>query len=133
MHRIDQIFARHFVIDTERIPTHRPIGLPLNLATTAGDRCLHFRSVLALINDGSGIQIRFQYRDLEDFTGLLANRQERAIGLLPFFAERRQHNAHHIVVASQQLHQCVVEPARGVAIRRADKLVVEAEIVEEGL
>ena len=37
---IDQILARHLVIDTQRHPAHGPIRLPLQLAMAARHRCL---------------------------------------------------------------------------------------------
>ena len=80
MDGIDQVLAGHLVVDTERVPAHGPVDLPLQLAASPGDRCLHHLAALVLINNGSRIGIRFDDWDLEDFTGLLANRQERAIG-----------------------------------------------------
>ena len=40
LHRIDQVLARHLVVDAERRPAHRPVGLPLALHVAAGYR--HF-------------------------------------------------------------------------------------------
>ena len=37
-HEIDQVLARHLVIDVERIPAHRPVGLPLQFAAAAFHR-----------------------------------------------------------------------------------------------
>ena len=37
-HAVDQVLARHFVIDAERMPAHRPVGLPLQFGAAAGDR-----------------------------------------------------------------------------------------------
>ena len=36
--RVDQVLAGHFIVDAERDPAHRPVGLPLQLAMAAGDR-----------------------------------------------------------------------------------------------
>ena len=32
---VDQVLARHLVVDAERVPAHRPVGLPLQLAGAA--------------------------------------------------------------------------------------------------
>ena len=37
-HRIDQVLARHLIVDAQRHPPHGPVGLPLQLALAAGDR-----------------------------------------------------------------------------------------------
>src|SRR4029077_7595966 len=39
-HRVDEVLPRHLVVDAERCPAHRPVGLPLQLAMTARDRNL---------------------------------------------------------------------------------------------
>ena len=41
LHRIDQVLARHLVVDAERNPAHGPIGLPLQLGAPAGDERGH--------------------------------------------------------------------------------------------
>ena len=40
LHRVDQVLARHLVVDAERRPAERPVGLPLALDAAAGDRLL---------------------------------------------------------------------------------------------
>jgi hypothetical protein len=37
---VDQVLARHLVIDAERDPAHRPVDLPLQLGAAAEDRLL---------------------------------------------------------------------------------------------
>ena len=39
--RVDQVLAGHLVVDAEREPAHRPVGLPLQLAAAAGDQRGH--------------------------------------------------------------------------------------------
>src|SRR5215468_8477460 len=36
LYRIDEVLAGHFVVDAERQPAHRPVGLPLALDATSG-------------------------------------------------------------------------------------------------
>ncbi len=46
---IDQVLAGHFVIDAERDPAHRPVGLPLQLAAPAGDGRGHALAGLRIV------------------------------------------------------------------------------------
>ena len=58
LHRIDQVLAGHLVVDAERDPAHRPVGLPLQLAAAAGDRRRHaLAGVGIVIGDGAGLGV----------------------------------------------------------------------------
>ena len=59
------------------------------------------------------------------------DRQETAIGLLPLFPQRRQHDPHDRIIPLRRQPQRVVEPAGLVELRRADELVLEPEGIEE--
>ena len=119
LHRIDQVLARHFVVDAERDPAHRPVRLPLQLAAPAGDR--HREPLLRLrflVGDGAARSVVRQHRHLQHDAGARVDRQERRIGLRPLLAQRRQHDRHHLVEMRQHLEQRLVEAARLVALRR---------------
>lgn len=83
---VDQVLARHFIIDVERCPAHGPVGLPLQLAMAAGDRRFDLRAVFVLVNDSARVDVGLDDRDLQDDTRRRADRQERGIGLAAFFA-----------------------------------------------
>ena len=57
LYGIDQVLAGHFIVDAERVPAHRPVRLPLQLAMAAGDRkrdaLLGFGIV---VGDGAGLR-----------------------------------------------------------------------------
>ena len=58
LHRVDQILAGHLVIDAERDPAHRPIGLPLQFAAAAGDGRRHaLVRVRIFVGDGAGLGV----------------------------------------------------------------------------
>ena len=69
--------------------------------------------------------------NLQHDPALRGNRQNRRIGFAPLLAEGRQHHLHDGIPALEDEPQCRVEPAGCVAIGRRQKLVVEAEAVEE--
>ncbi len=127
----DQILARHLVIDTERMPAHAPIGLPLQLAAAAGHRRFHLAAILLLIDNGAGRRVIFGDRRLQHAPRLLTNRQERRIGRSPLLAQGRQHHFHDLGVVAQHFQQGRIEPARHVPIGRGLKFVFEAEGIEE--
>ena len=131
--RIDQVLARHFVINGERIPAHRPVRLPLQLAMATGDRRRHFLfGVRVFIGDGAGLGVVRQNGHLQHNAGARRNRQERRIGLRTLFAQRRQHDRHHLFEMRQHAQERLVEAAGGVAGGRGQEFVFEAEGIEEG-
>jgi hypothetical protein len=97
----------------------------------AGDGHLDPLAVLVLVGDGAGVDVAGDDRHLQHATGLRADWQEGAVGLLPLLAEGRQHDRHDLVVVAEHLEQRLVEAAAPVPIGRALELVVEAEAVEE--
>ena len=132
LHAVDEILAGHLVIDPERDPPHRPIGLPLQLGVAAGDRRLEALAGLGIApDDGAGLELALVDRHLHDDAGLRMDRQEGRIGLLALGAQGRQHDLHHRVVALEHRQKRLVEPARLVAFRCGQKFVLEAERVEE--
>jgi hypothetical protein len=88
LHRIDQVLARHLVIDAERVPAHRPVGLPLQLGAPAGDQRRHLLlGVGVLVGDRPGLGVVRQDRHLQHDAGARRDRQERRIGLRAFLAQ----------------------------------------------
>ena len=133
-HRIDQVLAGHFVIDTKHEPAHRPVGLPLKLAHPAGDAGLDLGAGIGMkIGDGVTVRMRRDDLGLQDMAAVRADREERAVGGAPLLAEGRQHDVHDGVVIRQHGAKTVIEAARAVAVGRADKLIVEAEGIKKGL
>ena len=131
--RVDQVLAGHLVVDAERDPAHRPVGLPLQLGAPAGDQRGHrLLGVGVLVRDRAGLGVVREHRHLQHDAGRRRDRQERRIGLRALLAQRRQHDVHHGVEALQHLEQRRVEAARHVAVGRRHELVLEAEMVEEG-
>ncbi len=130
--RVDQVLAGHFVIDAERGPAHRPVGLPLQFAVTAGDR---HRDALAgfriVIGDGAGLDVMRDDRHLQHNAGARADRQERRVAGGALLAQARQHDRHHLVEPFQHLEQRGIESAGLVVVGGAGEFVVEAERVEE--
>ena len=72
-------------------------------------------------------------RHLEHAPAVRADRQDRAVGLLAFGAERRQHRLADRLVALEHAAQHLVEAAGAIAFGGADELVFEAEAVQERL
>ena len=131
LHRVDEVLARHLVVDVQRVPAHRPVGLPLQLALAAGHRHLDLGAILVLIDDGAGLGVHLQHRHLQHAARLGAERQEGAVGLAPLRPEGRQHHVLHRVVVAQHLQQRRVEAARGVPVGGRLEFVLETEGVEE--
>ena len=75
--RIDQVLARHLVVDLEGGPAHRPVGPPLQLAGAAGHRHLGQRAVLVLEDDGAALGVQLLDLDLEDAAASWARRAGR--------------------------------------------------------
>ncbi|MEI9930928.1 MAG: hypothetical protein WDM89_10355 [Rhizomicrobium sp.] len=67
----------------------------------------------------------------QHLAGARRHRKKRRVGLLPLFAERRDHHRHHAIVFLQHMQQRIVIDAGFVELRRAAELVIEAEAVEE--
>ena len=88
LHRVDEILARHFVIDLERIPAHGPVRLPLQLHMSAGDgRLIDLARIRIAPGDRARLHIaRFQ-RHLHDDTRFRMHGQERRIGRGTLFAQ----------------------------------------------
>ena len=117
--RIDQILAGHLVVDAERDPAHRPVGLPLQFCPPAGheSRRTFFR-VRILIGDRSGPRIVGQDRHLQHNAAVRRDRQKRRIRLRAFLTQRGQHDVHDRVEAFEHPQERGVEPARRVAVGR---------------
>src|SRR6202048_1970000 len=61
-----QVLAGHLVIHSKREPSHRPVGLPLQLGATAADESRNALLALGiLVGDRAGISIMRQDRDLQ--------------------------------------------------------------------
>ena len=104
-----------------------------SLQSPSGHRGLDRFAVVVLVGDGPGVLVARDHRHLQDDARLGAHRQERAVGLAPFFAQGRQDDAHDPVVVPQNVQERRVELAFLVALGRALELVLEAEFVEKGL
>ena len=132
LHRIDQVLAGHFVVDAERRPAERPVGLPLALDPAAGDRRLDQAVGVGIAeDDGPGGDVPFEDRHLQHRAGGRADRQERRVALLALLAEARQHDRHHLVVGGEHLQQRRVEAAGPVVVGGARELVGETEVIEK--
>ena len=128
---IGQVLAVHLVIDAQRIPAHRPVDLPLQLAHAAKRALLDDGAVLVGEADRARLGIDHLDRHLQHASGLRADRQHRRIGLAAFLAQRRQHDVEDLPVLAQHLPQSFVEGTRIVAIAGRDEFVLETEAVEE--
>ncbi len=122
LHGVDQVLAGHLVVDAERDPAHRPIGLPLALDVAAGNGRLDLLVGIGVdIGHRAGRDVAADHRHLQHDARGLADRQERRIGGAAIGAERRQDDLHHLVVGGEHLEQRRVEAARGVVIGRASR------------
>ncbi len=131
-HRIDQVLAGHLVIDVERVPAHRPVGLPLQLAAAALHRGLIRLAALRVAPDHrSGCSVVPLHRHLHDAPGARVQRQDRRVGGTAFRPERRQDHRHHLVVAFQHADQRRIEPTGGVIFGGGREFVFESERVQE--
>ena len=127
-----EILARHLVIDLQRIPAHRPIRLPLQLAMAAGDGRLEVfagRRIAPL--DDALVGVHAGQRNLHDDAGDGVDRQERRIGGGALLAQARQHDRLHRLEVAQHVQQRRVEAAGAVIFGRGGEFVIEAEAVEE--
>ena len=132
LHRIDQVLARHLVVDAERKPAHRPVGLPLQLAAPAGHRGFELLArVRVAPADHPRLRVVRDHRRLHDDAGRRVDRQERGIGGGPLLPERGQHDRLDLVEGLERPDQRRVEPARRIGLGRRHELVVEAEAVEK--
>src|SRR5690606_18569566 len=87
LHAVDQILARHLVIDGKGRPAHGPVGLPLQLGMPASYwRFEPLAGVGIAPDDRAGIELSFLNRHLHDNAGLRVDWQERRIGLRPLLA-----------------------------------------------
>ena len=130
--RIDQVLARHLVIDPERHPAHRPVDLPLQLGAAGEDRLLDLLAGRRIdVAHQPRLRVHHLDRDLEHLAAFRADREDRRVGPAPFLAQGREHHVHDRAVSAQHLAQRLVEPAGPVAVGRGEELVVEAEAVEE--
>ncbi len=129
---VDQILAGHFIIDAQRQPAHRPIHLPLQLAMAAGDgdgdRVV---GAGADVGDGARRDVAGHDGHLQHMAGDGIDGQERRVGGAAFGAEGGQDDAHHIIIMRQYPQQRRIEHAAGVAFGGGQKLVIEAERIEE--
>ena len=92
--RIDEVLARHLVIDPERDPAHRPIDLPLKLAQTRERGLLDPFAILVDEGDDARRGVDDIDRNLQHDAGPGADRQHRRIGRAALLTERRQHHVH---------------------------------------
>ena len=130
--RVDQVLARHLVVDAQRIPAHRPVGFPLQLATAAGHagfECL--AGVRVAPDDGAGVLVALLDRHLHHHAGARVDRQDRRIGGAPLRPEGGQYHRDDLVEAGEDPQQRRVEAPGGVILRRGRKFVLEPESVEE--
>ncbi|MGY4282559.1 hypothetical protein ACVWXO_001779 [Bradyrhizobium sp. LM2.7] len=112
LHGVDEVLAGHLVVDAERGPAHRPVGLPLALDVAAGDGRFDFLVGIGIdIGDRAGGDVAADHRHLEHDAGGLADREERRIGRAAVRPQRRQDDGHHLVVGGQHLQQRRVEAA----------------------
>ena len=131
-HRVDQVLAAHLVVDAERGPAQRPVGLPLALDAPARDRRLDLLPRLGIdVGDGAPRRAARQHRHLQDAAADRRDRQERRVGGAALGAQGRQDDVHHLVVDLEHPQQRRVEQAGLVALGRRQELVLEAELVEE--
>ena len=128
----DQVLARHLVIDAKRMPAHRPVGLPLQLAPASGDGGLEFLVGVGIAPaDRAALRVMREDRNLHDHARLRVDGEEGRIGRRAFFAERGQHDRLDLVKTLQHAKERGVEPAGGIGLGRGHEFVVEAEAVEE--
>ena len=130
---INQILARHFVIDAERRPAQRPIRLPLHFHAPAGYQCFDLLSVLVLEDDCSFGDIALKRWDLQHPSALGADGQERRICRAAILAERRQHDRHDLFVAFEHHEQRLIERTAAILLRRREELVLETERIQEAV
>ena len=129
--RIDQILACHFIVDAKRDPAHRPVDLPLQLGEAAERGLDDLRPVLVGEGDRPGLRIHHPHRHLQHAAAGGRDGQDRRVGQPPLLPQRRQHDGQDRIKLPQHFAQGRVEPARAIAIGRADEFIVEAEAVEE--
>ena len=129
--RVDEVLSGHLVIDAERGPAHRPIGLPAQFAMTAGDRNLDLGAVLVAKAHAAALGVDFAQRYLQDASAGRADRENGAEGCPPLGTHGGQHEFHDRVVVLKDGAQDAVENAGPVQFRGALEFVVEAEAVEE--
>ena len=133
LYGIDQVLAGHLVIDAERVPAHRPVGLPLQLAGAAlHRRFVAFAGVGVAPDHRAGLGIPAFHRHLHDDAGLRMDRQDRRVGRAAIGAERRQDHLGDFFITFQDADQRRVEPAGGVVVGGGGELVLEAEGIQEG-
>ena len=128
-----KILSRHFVIDAERVPAHRPVRLPLQLATPARHgrfKLLQGRWIAP--SDRARGRVMRQHRRLHDHACFRVDRQEGRIGGCPLLAQRGQHDRLHLVEQGEHPQERLIEPPGLVGFGRRHEFVFEAEPIEKG-
>ena len=130
---IDQVLAGHLVVDIERIPSHCPVGLPLELTTpTLHGSFVRLAAFRITPGDGACRRIASIHRHLHHAARARMDRQDRRVGCAALRPECRQDDCHHLVVAFQHTDQRGIEPAGGVIFGRRREFIGEPERVQEG-
>src|SRR5262245_53812684 len=97
LYGIDQVLARHFIIDAERDPAQRPVRLPLALHIAAGNRRLNLLAGVGIdIDDGALGNIALDHRHLQYDARPRRDRPERRTGYAALASERRQAGTHYL-------------------------------------
>ena len=115
------------------MPAHRPVRLPLQLATAAGHgrfKLLQSRRIAP--PDRARGRIMRQHRRLHDHPCFRVERQEGRIGGGPLLAQRGQHDRLHLVEQGEHPQERLIEPPGLVGLGRGHEFVFEAEPVEKG-
>ena len=131
-HAIDQVLARHLVIDIQRVPAHRPVRLPLQLARPTLHRRLKRLTTIGIAPNNSACRgIARHHRHLHHNTSHRVDRQNRRVSRPPVRPERRQNNRHHLVVALKNPQQRRIEPTSRIILGRRRKLILKPKRIEK--
>ena len=129
-HAVDQVLAGHLVIHTQRVPAHRPIGLPLRLAMPGNNRGFKARARLVAPDQGA-VSAHLLHRHLHDDSGDGVDGQEGRIGGAPVRSQGGQDDAADLVMDLAHPQQRGVEATLGVILGAGGEFVVETETVQE--
>ena len=117
----------------QRIPPHGPVGLPLQLAMTAGDGGHELFVGFGIApGDRACLGVHGLQRNLHDDAGRGVDGQEGRIGGGALRPQRGQHDRLHGFEPLQHMQQRGVETAGLVIVGRRGEFGIEAEAVEEG-
>ena len=125
------VFTVHLKIDVQRRPARPEIGLPLQFHIATRDRQGHLLTVLGVEGNRTRLSVHMLHRHVHNPPAFRVDRQENRIGLTTFLTQRFQHDLHNVIILLSRAQQNFVKLSSGIELGRRNKLILEAEGIQE--